>query len=76
MQTWVIWLIPVVVLLAIATTAARLRRTRSHHPLTHEQALRELRRARRESHFPSRYDPSDTQCQPNGYATGSGHLTP
>lgn len=73
MQAWVIWLIPVVVLLVVATTAALLRRNRSH-PLTHEQALRELRRARRESHFGSRYDPSDTQCQANGYATGSGGL--
>jgi hypothetical protein len=75
MQAWLIWLIPVVVLSVVARTAVVLRRRRGY-PLTHEQALRELRRARRESHFGSHYDPSDTRCQGNGYATGSGHLTP
>ena len=63
MQTWVIWLIPVAVLLAVglvvATTIVLIRRKRSH-PLTHEQVLRELRRARRDSHLGARYDPSDT----------------
>lgn len=79
MQTWVIWLVPVVILLAVglvvATTAVVTRRKHSH-PLTHEQVLRELRRARRDSRFGSRYDPSDTECPPNGYAMGGGPVSP
>lgn len=75
MQAWLIWLIPAVVLLVVTTTAVLVRRKHSH-PLTHEQALRELRRARRESHFGSHYDPSNTQSPMNGYAEGSGHYAP
>jgi hypothetical protein len=73
MQVWVIWLVPVVLLLVVPTTAVLVGRK---PPLTHQQAIRELRRARRESHFSSHHDAANTQCPVNPYVIGGGYPGP
>lgn len=74
MQVWVISLIAVVVPGVMGTAILVLRRKRAR-PLTRESTLRELRHARRESHFASRFDPSATQCPVNGNAVSGGGST-
>ena len=65
MHVVLIALIGVVALLIIAATSVLVRRERNqpHTPITHDQALRELRRARRESHYRSHHDPADTAAR-------------
>lgn len=77
MQVLLIALIAVVALLVIAGASVLVRRERNqpNTPITHEQALRELRRARRESHYRSHYDPADTCCPVNQDALNSGGHT-
>ncbi|WP_028935751.1 hypothetical protein [Pseudonocardia spinosispora] len=66
MQVWLIVLTGLGALLLIAATVMIVRRRRGG-PATHQQALRELRRARRESHVGSRYEPHATVCPVNEY---------
>jgi hypothetical protein len=75
MQVLVIALIAVMALLLItgATVLVRCKRNQRSKPITHEQVLRELHRARRESRHRSRYDPADTNCPVNQDAFWGGH---